>query len=119
MDRDFNRRNSMLGIFQAVAGRLKAMFLTHVSLDLEAELLAQDAVRKAGLLRQADQYAAEGLKDVAAELRERVGRLSMDRPLASVLPAVEEFRLPDDVLVKVANVAAAARALTTVSSKRR
>lgn len=110
----------MLGIFQAVAGRLKAMFLTHVSLDLEAELLAQDANRKAGLLRQAEHYAAEGLKDVAAELRERAGRLSIDRPLASVLPAIEEFRRPEDEpFPALANVAGQAVALTTKRRKPR
>lgn len=112
----------MLGIFQAVAGRIKAMFVTQVALDLEAELVAQDASRKAGLLRQADQYAAEGLADVAADLRERAGRLSLDRPLASVLPAVQELGRPLDhePFEALAAVAApAATALATVSSKRR
>jgi len=112
----------MLGIFQAVAGRLKALFVTHVALDLEAELLAQDASRKAGLLRQADQYAADGLEGVAAELRERAGRLSLDRPLAGVLPAVQEFGRPLDgePLMALSTVAAAppARGLATLASKR-
>lgn len=110
----------MLGIFQAVAGRLKAMFVTHVALDLEAEILAQDAVRKAGLLRQADQYATEGLEDVATELRERASRLSLDRPLASVLPAVEELRRPlEDPLVALPAVATSVAALSTMPLKRR
>lgn len=111
----------MLGIFQAVAGRLKAMFVTHVALDLESELLAHDAARKAGLLRQADQYAAEGLEDVAAELRERAGRVSLDRPLATVLPALEEFRRPlnDEPLAALPAVASPVAALSTMPLKRR
>lgn len=112
----------MLGIFQAVAGRLKALFVTHVALDLEAELLSQDAVRKAGLLRQADQFAAEGLADVAKELRERAGRLSLERPLASVLPAVAELRLVDEVEPLAALAAIAkqtATAVATMPAKRR
>lgn len=112
----------MLGIFQVVAGRLKALFVTHVALDLEAELLSQDAVRKAGLLRQADQLAAEGLTDVAEELRERAGRLSLERPLASVLPAVAELRLADDGDPLAALPAIAkqnATALATMPTKRR
>jgi|GEM_PF-4092416 len=112
----------MLGIFQAVAGRLKALFVAHVALDLEAELLAQDASRKAGLLRQADQYAADGLEGVATELRERAGRLSLDRPLAGVLPAVQEFQRPFDEHSPMALPAAAApvaTGLATLTSKRR
>ncbi len=112
----------MLGIFQAVADRLKAMFITHVALDLEAELLSQDAIRKAGLLRQADQLAAEGLDDVATELRERAGRLSLDRPLASVLPAVAELRrtASEEPLVALPTVALAVPTpLATVPSKRK
>ncbi len=112
----------MLGIFHAVAGRLKALFITHVALDLEAEVLTDDAVRKARLHRQANQLAAEGLEDVAAELRQRAGRLSLDRPLASVLSAVEELRQPLDEATRQslpAVAAPSAMALATMSTKKR
>jgi hypothetical protein len=71
--------------------RLKALFATSAALDLEPELLARAAERKAELLRQAERYEAEGLPTVAAELRQHAQDNLLQRPLAGVLPAIEHL----------------------------
>jgi len=81
----------MLWIFKALTDRLKAMFVTDVAADLEAQFLARDAERKAALLRQAQLYEDEGLKGVAQEMRQQTETLGTQRPMASVLPAIEYF----------------------------
>jgi len=81
----------MFALFRALTERVKALFLTTAALDLEADLLARDAERKAELLRHADRYDAEGLDGIAQQLRRQAENLSLQRPLASVLPAVEHL----------------------------
>ena len=82
----------MSALFRALTDRLKALFLTEVGLDFEAELLTRDAERRAELLRQAQRYEEEGLHGLAEHLRRRAEALSLDRPLASVLPAVAHLQ---------------------------
>jgi hypothetical protein len=78
----------MFSLFRAITERLKALFATSAALELESELLARDAERKADLLRRADQYDQEGLHGIATHLRQQADLLSLQRPLASVLPAL-------------------------------
>ena len=68
------------------------MFAANAAMEFEAELLVHDAERKAELLRQADRYEAEGLHAVAAQLRQRADALSLDRPLAAVLPSLAHWQ---------------------------
>ncbi len=79
-------------IFRVLADRLKALFIADVASDFEAQLLARDAERKAQLLRQAQKYDDEGLKGVAQHLRQQTQALGVERPLASVLPAIEHLQ---------------------------
>jgi hypothetical protein len=81
----------MLWIFKALSDRLKAMFVADIATDFEAQLMARDAERKAELLRQAQKYEDEGLKSIAQEMRQQTECLGTQKPLASVLPAVEFF----------------------------
>jgi hypothetical protein len=81
----------MLSIFRAVVERIKALFATAAAQELEAEFLARHAERQAGLLRLADRYDAEGLHGVAADLRRQAAEVSLDRPLAGVLPALSHL----------------------------
>lgn len=79
----------MFALFRALSERVKALFVTTVALDFEAELFARDAERKADLLRQAQRYDDEGLHGIAEGLRRQAGVLALERPLAGVLPAVD------------------------------
>jgi len=81
----------VLWIFRAISTRLKALFVSDVALDFEAEFVARQADRKAELLRKADALANEGLESVAADLRQRAETLSLDKPLASVSAAIAEL----------------------------
>lgn len=82
----------MLHLFQSLAARIKALFVTDAALDLEAEFLARDAERKAALLRQADRYEAEGLGAVARDLRAQAEALYPRQPLAVVVPALAAWQ---------------------------
>lgn len=79
----------MFALFRALSDRLKALFVTTAALDFEADLLVRDAERTAGLLREADRYETEGLVGIGQQLRRQAEQLSLQRPLASVQPAVE------------------------------
>jgi hypothetical protein len=78
----------MLSIFRLLADRVKALFLTDAALDLEAQLLTRDAERQAELLRQAQRYEEEGLTGIAQHLRQRAEATGLERPLASIVPAL-------------------------------
>lgn len=82
----------MFALFRALTEGVKALFATNAALDFEAELLARDAERKAELLRQADRYQDEGLDGIAQHLRRQAENLSLQRPLAGVLPAIEHLK---------------------------
>jgi hypothetical protein len=82
----------MFSLFRAIIDRLKAMFATNAAMEFEAEMLAQDAERRAELLRRADRYAQEGLHGIAEQLRRRAEELHLERPLASVLPALAHLQ---------------------------
>jgi hypothetical protein len=86
------RRLLMFGLFRALTDRLKALFVTSVGLDFEAELFARHAERQAELLRQAQRYQDEGLTGIAQHLRQQAQALSLERPLAGVLPASAHLR---------------------------
>jgi hypothetical protein len=81
----------MLTLFRALSERVKALFVTTVALDFEADLFARDAERKADLLRQAQRYDDEGLPGIAEHLRRQAGTLALERPLAGVLPALDHL----------------------------
>ena len=83
----------MFQLFRAIADRLKALFAADVGLDFEAQFVARDAERKAELLRQAGRYEGEGLHAVAQELRRRAEGISLQQPLASVLPCLEHWQV--------------------------
>jgi hypothetical protein len=79
----------MLNLFRAVIDRLKALLATTAALELEAEVLARHAERKAELLRQAESYEADELPAVAGELRQQAEALDLRQPRAGVRPALE------------------------------
>ena len=83
----------MFQIFRALAERVKALFVTDAALDFEAEFLCRDAERKAELLRQATRYDEEGLHGIAGHIRQQAELLSLERPLASVLPSVTHLQV--------------------------
>src|SRR6266404_8124630 len=81
----------MFALFRALSNRVKAMFAADAALEFEAEFLARAAERKADLLRQAERYEQEGLRGIALHLRRHAEELSEQRPLASVLPAIDHL----------------------------
>ena len=78
-------------LFRALTDRVKALFAASAALELESELAAREAERRAELHRRADRYDAEGLGGVAQQLRRRADTLLIERPLASTLPAAEHL----------------------------
>jgi len=82
----------MFSIVRAIIDRLKTLFATRAAMELEAEVLAQDAERRAELLRLATRYEKEGLSGIALQLRQRVEQLDDQRPLAGVLPVVAHLQ---------------------------
>jgi hypothetical protein len=76
-------------IFKALADRLKALFIADTACEFEAQFVVRDAERRAALLRQAQRYEDEGLKGVGQEMRLQAESLGTQRPMASVLPAIE------------------------------
>jgi hypothetical protein len=81
----------MLSVFRPLIERVQALFAVSAAQELEADLLLRDAERRAELLRQADRYDAEGLHGIAGHLRQQAEALSLQQPIASVLPAVEHL----------------------------
>jgi len=81
----------MFSIFRAIIDRVKALFAVSAAQELESEILLRDVERKAELLRQADRYAAEGLHGIANHLRQQAEAVTVQRPLASVLPGLENL----------------------------
>jgi hypothetical protein len=81
----------MLWIIRRLADRLKALLLADAALDLEAEFAARHADRKALLLGKADEYAGQGLGELAEELRGRAEALSADGRIPATLTAAGEL----------------------------
>jgi hypothetical protein len=54
----------MFSIVNSLIARLKALFVMHAALEIEAELIASCAERRAELLRQAKRYEEEGLQGI-------------------------------------------------------
>ena len=86
----------MLSLFRALVERLKALFVTDIALEFEAELLTRAAERKAELLRQATRYEEEGLRGIADHLRRQAEALDLHQPLASVQPAAAHLLAEPD-----------------------
>ena len=82
----------MLNLFQAITDRLRALFVADVALDFEAQLLSRQADRQAELLLQAEQHDRHGFPAVAARLRAQAEALGIERPLASILPALAHWQ---------------------------
>src|SRR3954447_22738774 len=89
------RSDFMRSLFQTIAERLRALFVADLALEFEAQLLSRQADRRAELLVQAEQHDRHGFPSVAAQLRHQAEALSLDRPLAVVLPALEHWRADD------------------------
>lgn len=81
----------MLWVLKKIRERMKALLIADAALDLEAEFLDQHAELKAELLRKAHKYAEQGLDDLADEVRGQAMNLSNEKPLASMLPALDGF----------------------------
>lgn len=81
----------MFSLIRVLIERLKALFLSHALVDLEADLIALGARRQASLLRQADQFEEGGLSSIALRVREQAAMLAVDRPLASVKAALSHL----------------------------
>src|SRR5260370_6798712 len=82
----------MFSILPHVIARLKALLLPFVVAELEADLIAAAAERKAELLRQANQYEQHDLPTVAEQLRRQAEALAPDKPLASVAAAIAHLQ---------------------------
>jgi hypothetical protein len=100
----------MFKLFRALIDRLNLLFAAAAAREPEAEILAESAARQAELLREAQRYESEGLHAVADTLRRQAEDLDPQRPLATVLPAVEH--LASDVPALTHNGNGAAPALT-------
>ena len=85
----------MFSFARSLMDRFKSLFVTHAVLELEADLIAAYAERKAELLRRADQYEKEGMHAVAEQLRQQVDRLSPDKPLGSALTITAHLQVVD------------------------
>ena len=81
----------MISLFRTITNRVKALFATAVAMEFEAELMAHHAEQQADLYRRANRYEEEGLSQIAKKLRTQAESLSQERPLASVLPALEHW----------------------------
>ena len=82
----------MFALFRPLIERVKALFALSAAQELEADLLLRDAERRAELLRQAERYEAEGLHGIAGHLRQQAEQVSVQRPLAGVLPALAHLQ---------------------------
>src|SRR3954453_11917995 len=85
----------MRSLFQTIADRLRGVFVAALALGCEAPLRSRQADRRAELLVQAEQHDRHGFPSVAAQLRHQAEALALDRPLASILPALEHWRADD------------------------
>ena len=81
----------MLWLMKKAIERLKTLLVTDAALDLEAAFLARQADRRANLLRMAEEYEAQGLHALADDLHHQAAELSIETPLASVLPALRDL----------------------------
>jgi hypothetical protein len=82
----------MIAMFRGLLDRMKALVITTLALDFEAQFAAGQAERKADRLRQANEYERQGLRSVAQDLRQHAEGLSVQRPLATITPAIEHLQ---------------------------
>lgn len=81
----------MLWLLKKAVERLKTLLVADAALDLEAQFLARQTDRQVELLHKADGYEEQGLHDLAAALRHQAMNLSIERPLATLLPTLGDL----------------------------
>jgi hypothetical protein len=115
----------MFSIARSLIDRFKSLFITHAALELEAELIAAAAERKAALLRRAEQYEKEGLPAVAEDVRRQAERLMVDKPLSSTLEIIAHLQAseaaparPSERGIRSSLPSVAADAVPTASAKK-
>jgi hypothetical protein len=84
----------MFSILPNLITRLKVLLLTFLVADIEADVIAAAAERKAELLRQAQSFEKEQMPDIAVQIRAQAEGVALDRPLASVSAAVAHLQPP-------------------------
>lgn len=97
----------MLNIFRALVQRVKNALLASAATEIEADAAARAVEQKAALHRQAAAYEAEGLGELARELRARAGELDAAKPLAPAVAATD-YLVGADGAVALAAAAPAA-----------
>jgi hypothetical protein len=78
----------MTELFRALGKRVAAILAAHAALELKAEALTAHVERKAALLQRAAKLDAEGLSDLATELRNFATETDPRRPAEATLPAL-------------------------------
>ena len=87
----------MVRLLRALFARIKAMFAADAALEIQAEIAARGAERKADLYRLAARYDEEGLASVAHDLRRQAEALDLSQSImGDVVPAVDVL-VDDDV----------------------
>ncbi len=99
-----------MSIFSAIVDRVKNALVISAANQVEVDLSRRHAEQKAELHRQAKAYDAEGLSELAAELREKAAALDVARPLAAVQPGTG-YVLGDDGRLALTASAEPAKAL--------
>ena len=80
----------MVRLLRALFARIKAMFVADAALEIQAEIAARGAERKADLYRLAARYDEEGLASVAHDLRRQAEALDLSQAImGDVVPAVD------------------------------
>jgi hypothetical protein len=82
----------MFSILPNLITRLKVLLLTFLVADIEADVIAAAAERKAELLRQAQKFEKEHMPDIAVQIRAQAEGVALDRPLGSVSAAVAHLQ---------------------------
>jgi hypothetical protein len=78
----------MLSLFRSLIDRVKVLLAVRAVQELEAEALAAGSGRAAGLRRLAAGCEAEGLPEVATDLRQKADELDRSAaPAAPLLPS--------------------------------
>jgi hypothetical protein len=109
------KEEPMFSIFPNLIVRLKVLVLTFIVADLEADLVAATADRKAELLCRAKQYEQDNLPSVAEQLRQQAEALAPDTPLASVAGPIAHLQT-DQTLSAAADVPASLSAAAPAES---
>ena len=109
----------MIGLFELIAQRLRALFASEVALDFEARFLTQQAERKAELLRKAVAYDREGFSPLATELREQADQMTIHQPLVRFESELQTIAAPSPGIRRGALIGADGPAHGHATSKRK